>query len=227
MNPPGRAGGGASQGERAYQELRRRILGNELVPGTQLLEQELAQMLGMSRTPVREAVIRLARDGIVEVRPRHGIRVLPVSARDMREIYDILTELEATAARLLAEHGADEETMAELEGAVDEMAVALERADLSAWAAADDRFHKALVRRCGNRRLREVVERFHDQAHRARLLTLHLRPRPDDSAAEHAAVVAAIRRRDPQTAHRVHREHRLRSGAMLVELLATQGPDHW
>ncbi|MGL6180774.1 MAG: GntR family transcriptional regulator, partial [Aestuariivirga sp.] len=89
-----------SSAERAYRALKDLILGNQLPAGSQLLEQEAAQRLGMSRTPVREAMIRLEQDGVVEIRPRHGMRVLPVSSRDMREIYEVLTALESAAAEI-------------------------------------------------------------------------------------------------------------------------------
>src|SRR5512141_1326949 len=84
----------------AYQTMRARILDNQWAPGYRALEQELAQELGMSRTPVREALIRLQKEGLVEVVPRHGMRVLPVSAADMRDIYEMLTALEPMAAEL-------------------------------------------------------------------------------------------------------------------------------
>jgi DNA-binding GntR family transcriptional regulator len=70
--------------ERAYRELHRRIPDNDLAAGTVLLEQELASLLSMSRTPVREAMVRLAEEGMVEIRPRHGMRILPVSAETCR-----------------------------------------------------------------------------------------------------------------------------------------------
>jgi DNA-binding GntR family transcriptional regulator len=88
--------------DRAYTEVRRRIIENEMPAGSVVLEQDLAQELGMSRTPVREAMIHLAKEGLVEVRPRHGFRVLPISAKDMVDIYEILTALESTAAATLA-----------------------------------------------------------------------------------------------------------------------------
>jgi DNA-binding GntR family transcriptional regulator len=127
--------------QRAYLELRRRILDNRLPAGSQHLEQELAQTLGMSRTPVREALIRLAEERLVEVRPRHGARVLPVSAGDMREIYELLCELEALAARRVAERGLGPAETAMLEKTVTDMLEALKRDDLDAWAEADRRFH--------------------------------------------------------------------------------------
>ena len=217
------AGGRKSQTWKAYSELKRRLLDNEMQAGAQFLEQELAEMLGMSRTPVREALIRLADEGMVEVRPRHGMRVLPVSAKDMREIYEILTSLESAAAERVASRGVSVDELATLQASVDEMEEALEVDDRRRWADADERFHLLLVEFCGNERLRSLVETFWDQAHRARLITLGLRPKPTASNADHAAVVDAIARGDAEAARRLHRQHRVRSGELLVELLARHG----
>jgi DNA-binding transcriptional MocR family regulator len=100
----------------AYKEMHRRILDNVWAPGHQALEQEIALQLGMSRTPVREALIRLANEGLVEVIPRRGMRVLPVSPTDMKEIYEILGALESAAAEMLA---ARKPSDAELEPLID------------------------------------------------------------------------------------------------------------
>ncbi|MGF1561411.1 MAG: GntR family transcriptional regulator [Geminicoccaceae bacterium] len=220
---PGAAPAPRSQALRAYLELKQRILSNEMPAGTQALEQELAEGLGMSRTPVREALIRLANEGMVEVRPRHGMRVLPVSVDDMREIYEVLTALEATAAARVAERGLNDAELEQLAAAVADMNTALAAADLMAWARADERFHSLLVDLAGNRRLKQAVEALWDQAHRVRMLTLKLRPRPDSSTKDHAAVVAAIEAGDAQTAYRVHEDHRRRSGEMLIGILRSVG----
>lgn len=212
-----------SQRSRAYTEIRRRILENELRPGVQMLETEVADLLGMSRTPVREALIKLAEEGLVEVRPRHGMRVKPVSAEDMREIYDVLTSLEATAAALAARRLLSGEELAGLDAAVADMDEALESGDLKRWAEADQRFHDLLVLGSGNRRLQDIVSTIRDQAHRVRMATLNLRPKPIDSNDDHRAVVDAIRRGDPDAAWRAHHDHRRRSGRMLVELLTRLG----
>jgi DNA-binding GntR family transcriptional regulator len=214
-----------SQTHRAYLELRRRILDNEMPPNAQYLEQELADALQMSRTPVREALIRLSDERLVEVRPRHGARVLPVSVRDMREIYELLTELEAMAARMLAERGLSREQLARLEQAVAEMDAALTRDDLAAWARNDEIFHGLLVDFSGNSRLSQIVGMFRDQAHRARMQTLRLRPKPTASNRDHAAVVEAIRKRDGEAAAAFHRRHRQHAGALLLKLLVQYGGD--
>ncbi len=210
---------------RAYRELRRRILDNEMPPNAQYLEQELADALGMSRTPVREALIRLSEERLVEVRPRHGARVLPVSVDDMREIYDVMTELEAMAARRLAERGLSREEIRVLDEVVEEMDAALARNDLDLWARSDEKFHALLVDLVGNSRLSQVVATFRDQAHRARMQTLRLRPKPVDSNRDHATVVAAIRKRDGEAAASTHRQHRQKAGAMLLRLLARCGSE--
>jgi len=219
----GPTGGRLSNTQRAYNELKRRILDNEMPAGYQALEQELAELLGMSRTPVREALIRLANEGMVEVRPRHGMRVLPISAQDMREIYDVLTSLESTAAELVARNGLSQERLETLNGAVRDMDDALGADDMIAWAEADERFHALLVEYCGNERLRAMVRTCWDQAHRVRIATLRMRPKPLDSNKEHAEVVDAIARGDADAARRIHRNHRVRAGRMLVDLLNTHG----
>lgn len=209
--------------ERAYRALKGLILGNELPAGSQLLEQEAAQRLGMSRTPVREAMVRLEKDGVVEIRPRHGMRVLPVSSTDMREIYEVLTALESTAAELVARRGATSDELANLRAAVAEMGAALDRDDLDGWAAADKRFHWLLVTQAGNERLQQMVAQLGEQAHRVRVLTLRLRPKPVNSIRDHARLVAAIARRDAEGARKIHHDHRTKAGEMLVDLLDQLG----
>jgi len=204
----------------AYQTVRKRILDNQWAPGFRALEQELALALGMSRTPVREALIRLANEGLVEVVPRHGMRVLPVSASDMDEIYQVLGSLEATAAELVAARKPGAKEIAPLEAASRAMDAALKRDDLDAWAEADERFHKHLVELSGNRLLAATVHNFWDRAHRARMFTLRLRAKPVHSTREHTALVRAIRSGDVAAARDIHRAHRDRGRRELTAILA-------
>ena len=205
--------------DKAYQEIKDRILQNTMPIGYHATEQELSEILEMSRTPTREALIRLKNEGLVDVRPRRGMRVLPISVADMKEIYEILTALETTAVALVAENGLSEEELAELRGTVDDMEQSLKKEDLVGWAEADKQFHSLLVAFCGNQRIQTLVNQFMDQSHRCRMLTLKLRPRPTGSVSDHAKVVEAISRRDIDTARRTHRQHRERSGKMLIDLL--------
>jgi DNA-binding GntR family transcriptional regulator len=209
--------------EQAYREIKRRILDNEFSPGMTVLEQELALLLHMSRTPVREAAVRLAEEGLVEVRPRHGMRVLSISPEDMLHIYELLAALESESAGLIAETGLSSNNIAALKQAVSDMDDALAVDDLVSWAAADEMFHGCLIDSCPNSRLRHLVYQFWDQVHRVRMMTLRLRPKPVMSNRDHRSLIKAIERREPERAREVHRSHLLRSGKMLVELLQTHG----
>ena len=204
--------------EAAYEQIRRRILDNDWPPGHRALEHEIAADLGMSRTPVRGAVLRLQNEGLVEVIPRHGMRVLPVSGKDMQEIYQILTALECMAAELLAARKPGVKELAPLVDATKAMDKALKADDLAAWAAADERFHQHLVDLAGNRQLQATVLNYWDRAHRARMFSLRLRPRPVNSTKEHMAMVERLRAGDAEGAVRVTRAHRERARQELVAI---------
>jgi DNA-binding GntR family transcriptional regulator len=208
-----------SRVDAAYQAMRQRILDNEWPPGFVALEQGLAHELGMSRTPVREALIRLATEGLVDVVPRHGMRVLPVSAGDMRDIYDMLSALEAKAAELAVRRAPSEQQLAPLVQAARDMERALEADDLDGWATADECFHRHLVMLSGNRLLIDAVLNCWDRAHRARMVTLRMRNKPVDSTRDHLALVERIRAGDASGAFEIHRMHRERGSRELVEIL--------
>jgi DNA-binding GntR family transcriptional regulator len=205
--------------DEAYRAMRAKILDNVWAPGHRALEQELALELGMSRTPVREALIRLQKEGLVEVVPRHGMSVLPVSADDMRDIYEMLTALESTAAELAVRRRPGAAELQPLLADSRDMARALKADDLDAWAAADESFHRHLVALSGNRLLIDAVQNCWDRAHRARMVTLRMRPKPTHSTREHIEVVERIRAGDARGAFEAHRAHRERGSRELLAIL--------
>jgi DNA-binding GntR family transcriptional regulator len=202
-----------------YDLIRAKILDNEFRPGMQMLEQELVAMFGVSRTPVREALIRLQKEHLVEIVPRHGMRVRQVSLADMQEIYQVLTSLEATAAGLVAARVLRVRELKPFEDACVAMERALASDDLEAWSAADEAFHLHLLALCGNPRLTQIVTEYRDLIQRARFLTLRLGARPDDSVAEHRAIADAIRRSDVQAAQALTRTHRERGIEKQIDTL--------
>lgn len=209
----------------AYAIIKARILDSAFAPGSQVLEQEIAAALGMSRTPVREALVRLQQEGLLEIVPRHGVRISALSPVDMREIYEILMSLEPTAVELLARRRPDRRDIACLVEACDEMEAALAATmpDLAAWAAADEKFHVNLAKLCGNGRLAAMIMMVWDQAHRARMFTLTLRPLPVTSTAEHRAVVDAILAGDVERARDLYFAHRKRGGSELTAIIERHG----
>ena len=208
-----------SSSQRAIQELRERIFSGELSAGSDHLESELASLLEMSRTPVREAVLTLESQGLLELRPRKGVRILPLSPDDMAEIYDVLTELEGLSAEQAALAGYDERDLAFLARAIDDMDKAIAASDLDAWADADDRFHAELVRLGRNSRIATIVGMMSDQVRRARMTTLFMRPLPTKSNEDHRMVYDAIRNGEAGKARETHREHRQHAKTIIVELL--------
>jgi DNA-binding GntR family transcriptional regulator len=209
--------------ERAYGEIRRRILDNEYPPAHQVLELELAAELGMSRTPVREALVRLQNENFVQLIPRHGMRVVPLSVRDLNDMYEVLTALELTAIERLARAHLDDSALRAIRDALDDMDRALERRDVDAWITADERFHRTLVAMCGNARLVAMADTLWDQGHRARMTTVRLRPALERSNQEHRAVVESIRRSDWREACARHRRHRARTSSEIIKLLEQTG----
>jgi DNA-binding GntR family transcriptional regulator len=206
--------------DRAYAEIKRRVFANEYPAGFQALEQEVARQLGMSRTPVHEALIRLENEGLIELVPRRGMRVLPLSPLDMSEICQVLTCLEAMAAELLARRHPPPSELRPLAEAIDRMERALEVDDLDEWADADDAFHRCLVGLSGNTRLGAMALTLWDLEHRARLVSLRLRPKPWLSNQEHRAVLEAVERGDWEAARASQQHHRMRAATALKDLLA-------
>jgi DNA-binding GntR family transcriptional regulator len=224
-----RANETGSRVENAYAALKAAILDNIYPPGHFAAENDIANQLGMSRTPVHEAAIRLQEEGLVEILPRRGILVRAISSRDIREIYELTIALESMAAEVLATRSrapAVKKTLARLETETKIMEAAIKKNDLDRWAAADDRFHEMLTDECGNGRLSRVAGTVRDQTHRTRLLTLRLRPMPVKSALEHRAIIEAIRKGDPQAAARHAGAHRRRASEIMIPLLENLGiPD--
>jgi DNA-binding GntR family transcriptional regulator len=205
----------------AVTQLRDLIFSGKLGAGTDHLESELAQALGMSRTPVREAVLMLEAQGLLEVRPRKGVRIKPVSPSDMAEIYDVLTELESLAAFDAANKSYGPADLAPLAKTIDQMDTALAADDRQAWADADEAFHTELVRLGGNSRVQMIAAMMSDQTRRARSVTLYMRAKPSKSNADHRGVLEAIGKGDADTARQIHSAHRSAAKAILIDLLET------
>ncbi len=216
-----------SNTQKAVEELREMIFTGHLPPGSNHFEQDLAEQLGMSRTPVREAALTLEAQGLVAIEPRRGVKVLGLSVGDMADIYDVLSALEALAAERVAGRiksgDLPPEALAILRESIDQMHRALGREDRAAWATADEVFHSELVRLAGNNHLEDTVARTTDQVRRARTMTLHLRPLPTASTEDHTAVLHAIERGDGEAAHSRHLAHRQDAKAMMVDLLTRIG----
>ena len=210
----------------AYGQLKEEIRSNRFPPGGTLTEPEIAIRLGMSRTPVREALIRLESEGLVQLIPRRGAKILPIRADDMREIYEILTALEPEAAANLASRNLATDVILPLDQATSDMEEALDKNDLDQWAEADDRFHQLLLEINGNHRLIGFVSSLYDQAHRARMVTLRLRKWPVKSTEEHRQIVEYLRVGNAELVWETFRKHRMRAMDELLGILESYKLSH-
>jgi DNA-binding GntR family transcriptional regulator len=195
--------------EQAGQVLRASIIGGELEPGEIYSATMLAERLGVSPTPVREAMLDLANAGLVEAVRNRGFRVLTPDDNDLDEIGELRLMLEVPAMRRAVEKASDEEIEA-LGRPVNDIESAADKRDLAAFLLADREFHLGILEMTGNRRLVRLVEQLRDQTRLSGLKELAETGRLASSAREHREMLEALRARDAdriETLMRVHLEH--------------------
>jgi DNA-binding GntR family transcriptional regulator len=199
-----RTGKAASFADRAYYAIRELIVTLELPPGAVVREPELTERLGIGRTPVREALRRLAQERLVEVFPRRGMFVTKVDVRDLARLCEVRVALEPEAARLAAER-ATQADLAELQGVLAELDGRRKR-DPRALIDLDERIHRAIYHASHNPYLAETLEEYYAHALRIWMVAL---ARTDIGAAVggHHAVLEAVVRGDGARAARLMREH--------------------
>jgi DNA-binding GntR family transcriptional regulator len=192
--------------ERITAHLRAEILGNRIAPGTVLQEVPLAESLGTSRGPIREALGALAAEGLVTITPRRGAVVTTLTKEEFLEAYQVREALEALGARL-AVPAISDAGLGAMRDAIGRMQAADERQDLDLFFDANRDFHAALMDASGNRRLVEIHRRLVSQMGPYRRPSARLRGNLGRSIAEHQAILDAVRARDVQRATALVVEH--------------------
>ncbi len=192
--------------QRVYDHLRGEILDGRLEPGTELAEVALSEQLGVSRGPLREAIGRLAAEGLVTVRPRRGAVVRSLSEEEFLELYQVREALEALAVKLAVPRlrPDDLEVLAGLNRAMDEYGT---RNEVEQFFHANLQFHARLLEASGNRKLQEIYRQLLDQLGRYRMQSLTLRGNLRRSVAEHAAILRAVERGDAERAAQLMADH--------------------
>ncbi len=196
--------------QRAYHIVRLAIRDLILPPGKMILEREMAEALQMSRTPVREALVRLETEGMVRLIPRRGFIVEPIEREDLKQIYEIVETLDGLAASL-ATAKVGELEIGLLESLIEQQEEALEQKNLKKWAVLDDQFHHLIIDYAKNKRLRAVIDSHSDQLYRARLFTINHRPLPFPSIVEHKAIISCMKAKDSHAASVLMQSHRNRA----------------
>ena len=190
--------------ERIIRRLRDAIVAGDLAANSRLAEPELAKRLGVSRTPLREAIRQLAAEGFVSTIPRGGSFVSQVTPQDAEELYAVRAVIEGLAARQAAENPdpAKREILGEI---LEELAK--RKGDLRRYHEMSGRFHDAIIALSGNRRLQAIHKGVALHVSRMRALSLAGRGRPDVSLRDHRRIVAAILRGRGAEAERLMRAH--------------------
>jgi DNA-binding GntR family transcriptional regulator len=206
-----------SAGLRAHIE--EEIATRRLLPGTRLDEQELARRFQVSRTPVREALLQLASEGLVQLRPRRGAVVREISMPRLIEMFELMGELEALCAKLAARRMSDTEREA-LRAAHERCREAHAIRDTDGYYYRNEVFHRLIYQGSHNTFLTEQAENLHRRLQAYRRLQLRARNRIDSSFEEHQAIVDAILAGDPERAAQMMRGHIIIQGERFGDLMA-------
>ena len=209
--------------QRVYSHLRDEIMGDRLPPGTELSEVALSKELAVSRGPIREAIGRLAAEGLVTVRPRRGAEVRFITPEELIESYQVREALEVMAVRLAVPRITDAE-LASLDELADRMSEHAKQGAVRDFFTANVAFHELLCELSGNKKLVQVYRRLAGEIGRFQARTLALRGSLDGSVAEHRAILAAIRLRDADKAAELTASHIRVPAQRLHETLRGAGP---
>lgn len=203
-----------------YMELRGKILSRELKPAQRLLEVKIANEMGVSRTPVREALRRLANEGLVKIVPNSGARVASPSSHEMDNSYSVREYLENMSVELACRTGMDKRTLERLDGLVRDGDAAYDAGDVDAFLAANNDFHRIIAEAGKNYVLSEYVDNIIQRTNVYIYFYSKFVEPENKSSGEHRAILRAIAQRDRIGAQELMKQHLERVHAMFLEAAA-------
>ena len=203
-----------------YMELRGKILSRELKPAQRLLEVKIANEMGVSRTPVREALRRLANEGLVKIVPNSGARVASPSSHEMDNSYSVREYLENMSVELACRTGMDKRTLERLDGLVRDGDAAYDAGDVDAFLAANNDFHRVIAEAGKNYVLSEYVDNIIQRTNVYIYFYSKFIEAENKSSGEHRAILRAIAQRDRIGAQELMKQHLERVHAMFSEAAA-------
>ena len=213
-----------SLGEHVFESLKHAIVRGKISAGEWLVESHIAETLGISRTPVREAFHKLEREGLIERQPRGGFTVLGLNRTDIEETFGIRSVLEGYAAHLAAiKHEAQELEL--LEQKIEEFQKALDRNNMNSLPAINTEFHDLLYGLSKSPKLINMINGLKDQIYRYREVILKESKFAAASNLDHKRMLKTIRKRDADSAERLVREHILRGQDMVLQAYDRQRQD--
>lgn len=207
--------------DEAVTRLRDMIIAGELAPGTRLNERVLCQQLGISRTPLREAIKYLASEGLVELLPNRGAVVTQLTLKAIEEIFIVMRALERLAGELACKNASDAD-IAEIRALHYQMLVHHARGELTAYFRYNQQIHMKLVESTGNATLAATYRNLNAHVRRARYMANLSRERWDKAVKEHQEMLDALSRRDSAALQRLLEDH---LGNKMMVVLEALGPE--
>lgn len=196
--------------DQVLRKLRDAILSGRFQPGQRLRERELVSLMGVSRTPIREALRKLELEGLVTAAPYRGQVVTLPTLEDARQLYEARAALEGQAVALFTQR-ANGPALARVKGYLEDATRALTRRHLPGVLAANNAFHDELAGGCGNPLLQSMIANLRDRIVLLRLESLSYPGRQPRAIAEHRAIIRMIERRDPDGARTLTEQHIMRA----------------
>lgn len=204
--------------EEATDRLRSLIVRGDLAPGEALVEADLSEALGISRTPLREALKLLASEGLVELRLNRSAMIAPMRQEEIEELFEAVSGIERVAAELAALR-MTERDMEKLDGLQERMERLHDSGKLNDYFEINQQIHSFIVACSRNRTLKATHDWLLGRAERARFFALSSQDRWDESVQEHRALLAALKDRDAERAGRVLGQHVARTGVVVRDIL--------
>lgn len=189
-----------------FNTLRQAILKGELQPGERLMEIALAERLGVSRTPIREAIRKLELEGLVTMIPRRGAQVANITEKDLNDVLEVRMCLENMAIEKACQQMSEEDIIS-LKKEADAFGSTIEDGNLTRLAEADEAFHELIYQASNNARLIQVLNNLREQIYRYRIEYLKEENLRKSLADEHECLYQAISRRDVELAKKICNEH--------------------
>ena len=199
-----------------FNTLRQAILRGELKPGERLMEIQLANKLGVSRTPIREAIRKLELEGLVLMIPRKGAEVADITEKSMRDVLEVREALEELAVRLACDK------IEELKKAAQEFKETLDCEDVTRFAEADVKFHDIIYRTTDNERLIQLLYNLREQMYRYRVEYLKREDAHETLLAEHERIIETIEKRDKEEAMKAVSRHIDNQVAAVIDTIRTK-----
>ena len=220
-----KSGRGGRRAEALYQDLEEGIVSGRLNPGVRLDETALAKQYGVSRTPVREALLQLAAGGLVQLRARQGAVVTALAVHELRQLFEVMADMEGLCARYAARRMTPEEGEM-LTRLHDACASDVDQSKVEAYYDVNRRFHEAIYKGAHNAYLEETTLAVRNKLSPYRRFQLNRPGRPRKSFAEHESILLAILSGRPDQAATLMRDHVLIQGEVFTDLISTLPPSY-